>query len=53
MLFGSSVESFVYLTTGIWRGPETNKQYPTPNSISRTDIAIHGDECLYCLSLFP
>lgn len=32
MLFGSSVESFVYLAIGIWRGPNTNKQYPTPNS---------------------
>jgi len=32
----TSVEPFVYLTTGIWRGPSTNKQYPTPNSyISR------------------
>ena len=27
-----SVELFVYLTIGIWRGPNTNKQYPTPNS---------------------
>ena len=25
-----SVELFVYLTIGIWRGPGTNKQYPTP-----------------------
>ena len=33
--FGSSVELFVYLTTGIWRSPSTNKQYPTPNSIYR------------------
>ena len=24
-----SVESFVYLVIGIWRGPRTNKQYPT------------------------
>ena len=24
-----SVESFVYLAIGIWRGPSTNKQYPT------------------------
>ena len=30
-----SVELFVYLTTGIWRGPSTNKQYPTPNRIYR------------------
>jgi hypothetical protein len=22
-------ESFVYLKIGIWRGPDTNKQYPT------------------------
>ena len=31
MLFGSSVELFVYLTAGIWRGPRTNRQYPTPS----------------------
>ena len=24
-----SVELFVYLAIGIWRGPNTNKQYPT------------------------
>ena len=24
-----SVEPFVYLVIGIWRGPRTNKQYPT------------------------
>ena len=24
-----SVELFVYLVIGIWRGPSTNKQYPT------------------------
>ena len=24
-----SVELFVYLTIGIWRSPNTNKQYPT------------------------
>lgn len=35
-----SVELFVYLTTGIWRGPSTNKQYPTPNSIYRNDICL-------------
>ena len=28
-----SVELFVYLTIGIWRSLQTNKQYPTPNSI--------------------
>ena len=28
-----SVESFVYLEIGIWRGPQVNKQYPTPNGI--------------------
>ena len=28
-----SVRSFVYLITGIWRGPQVNKQYPTPNGI--------------------
>ena len=44
-----SVESFVYPSRGIRRGPETNKQYP---SISRTDIAIHGDECSYCHPCF-
>ena len=38
-----SVESFVYLTTGIWRGPETNKQYPTPNS--RSEERRVGKEC--------
>ena len=47
--FGSRVESFVYPSRGIRRGPETNKQYP---SISRTDIAIHGDECSYCHPCF-
>lgn len=40
MLFGSSVELFVYLTVGIWRGPRTNKQYPTPNSIYQDDICL-------------
>ena len=30
LYFGSSVESFVYLKTGIWRGLSANKQYPTP-----------------------
>ena len=48
-----SVELFVYLKIGIWRGPRTNKQYPTPNKyISGRYMPIHGDECLYCLSLF-
>lgn len=28
-LIKESVELFVYLTIGIWRGPNTNKQYPT------------------------
>ena len=47
-----SVELFVYLTTGIWRGPSTNKQYPTPNKyISERYMPIHGDKCRYCLSL--
>lgn len=51
MLSGSSVELFVYLTTGIWRDPSTNKQYPTPNKyISERYMPIHGDECLYCRS---
>ena len=53
MLSGSSVELFVYLTVGIWRGPRTNKQYPTPNKyISGRYMPMYGDECLYCLSLF-
>ena len=26
---------FVYLKIGIWRGPDTNKQNPTPNSTYR------------------
>ena len=48
-----SVESFVYLTVGIWRGLRTNKQYPTPNKyISERYMPIYGDECLYCPSLF-
>lgn len=52
MLFGSSVELFVYLTTGIWRSPSTNKQYPTPNKyISERYMPMYGDKCRYCLSL--
>ena len=38
-----SVELFVYLEIGIWRGPTTNKQYPTPVQYGvgteRADIA--------------
>ena len=36
-----SVELFVYLTTGIWRSPSTNKQYPTPNRVYQNDICLY------------
>jgi hypothetical protein len=34
-----SVELLVYLTIGIWRGPRTNKQYPTLEQYIEDDIA--------------
>lgn len=34
-----SVELLVYLTIGIWRGPRTNKQYPTLRQYIKDDIA--------------
>jgi len=33
------VELLVYLTIGIWRGPRTNKQYPTLRQYIKDDIA--------------
>lgn len=39
IIIGSSVELLVYLTIGIWRGPRTNKQYPTLEQYIEDDIA--------------
>lgn len=49
-----SVELFVYLAIGIWRGPSTNKQYPTlvqyggGHRMCQQRIQSTSDEC-YCL----
>lgn len=47
MLFGSSVELLVYLTIGIWRGPRTNKQYPTLEQYISNDCHMHSISAHY------